>query len=834
MLKNTSGQIICFHMYDASDGSDVITGSPTVYVLKDGGAQATGTGAKVSEGQGVWSYAPSASETNASHVAFTMVLAGSLSQTINVYPSTIDYTDGVRAGLTALPNAAADAAGGLPISDAGGLDMDALATSLTTIDTNVDAILDDTGTSGVVIATATQDSIVDKVWDEPKAGHTTADTYGAYLDQSISSTTTGGVTADAIADAVWTEVLSAHTGVAGGAAEALDAASSGGGLDAAGVRAAIGLASANLDTQLSTIDNEIATIDANVDAILEDTGTTIPASLTTIDNEIAVIDTEVGAMQLDVTAILEDTGTTIPASLTTIDDEIAVIDANVDAILVDTATIGTPAGASVSADIAALQADIDAQDALMTSLNNNSTSTFANVQAILDDTNELQTDWAVGGRLELTLSAVGAPLDAAGIRTAIGLATANLDTQLAGIDTDVAAILVDTDTSIPTLIAAAEAKIDIVDTNVDAILVDTDATLPTTLTSIEGKVDQVLEDTGTTLPATLVTIDSEIGVIDANVDAILVDTGTTLSSQLTTIDANVDAILVDTGTTIPASLTTIDNEIAVIDTEVGLMQLDVTSIETKVDTIDTEVGAMQLDVTAILEDTSTTLPTDISAAGISQADVRAAVGLANADLDAQLATLGGNFGNGANTVTITVQEDVGSTPLQFASVRVTAGATTIVGTTDAAGEIAFALDSGTWDVNVSAFGYSSLVSQSLVVSGVTTETYQLTLTSTIPLPASPNVATGVLTAFDQYGQVEQDVDFEVKLTAGPGIVGQSHDTEGRVFTSAPDGLVTCTNLIKFATYTIKRSSGTTQTFVVPDASSFTIPVTGLLGFEPTP
>lgn len=38
-----------------------------------------------------------------------------------------DLYDGVRAGLTALPNAAADAAGGLPISDAGGLDLDGLA-----------------------------------------------------------------------------------------------------------------------------------------------------------------------------------------------------------------------------------------------------------------------------------------------------------------------------------------------------------------------------------------------------------------------------------------------------------------------------------------------------------------------------------------------------------------------------------------------------------------------------------------------------------------------------------------------------------------------------------
>lgn len=36
-----------------------------------------------------------------------------------------DKTDGVRLGLTALPAAAADTAGGLPISDAGGLDLDA-------------------------------------------------------------------------------------------------------------------------------------------------------------------------------------------------------------------------------------------------------------------------------------------------------------------------------------------------------------------------------------------------------------------------------------------------------------------------------------------------------------------------------------------------------------------------------------------------------------------------------------------------------------------------------------------------------------------------------------
>jgi len=45
---------------------------------------------------------------------------------IGCYVPLVDYDpyDTVRLGLTALPNAAADAAGGLPISDAGGLDVD--------------------------------------------------------------------------------------------------------------------------------------------------------------------------------------------------------------------------------------------------------------------------------------------------------------------------------------------------------------------------------------------------------------------------------------------------------------------------------------------------------------------------------------------------------------------------------------------------------------------------------------------------------------------------------------------------------------------------------------
>lgn len=87
---------------------------------------------------------------------------------------------------------------------------------------------------------------------------------------------------------------------------------------------------ANLPDDLAT---DIATVDSNVDAVLVDTGTTLPATLSTIDT--------------NVDAVLVDTGTTLPATLATA-AALATVDTNVDAILVDTAEIGA-AGAGLTA-----------------------------------------------------------------------------------------------------------------------------------------------------------------------------------------------------------------------------------------------------------------------------------------------------------------------------------------------------------------------------------------------------------------------------------------------------------------------------------------------------
>jgi hypothetical protein len=57
-------------------------------------------------------------------------------------------------------------------------------------------------------------------------------------------------------------------------------------LDAAGTRTAVGLAAANLDTQLGTLATAaaLATVDGVVDDILVDTGTTIPTQITGLNN----------------------------------------------------------------------------------------------------------------------------------------------------------------------------------------------------------------------------------------------------------------------------------------------------------------------------------------------------------------------------------------------------------------------------------------------------------------------------------------------------------------------------------------------------------------------
>lgn len=93
MRKNISGQIVAFQAVSSTDGSDVTTGSPVVYYTIDGGTQAQTTASAVHEGNGQWTVALTQAETNGDHIAFSFVLTGAISQTLNVYTIDADITN---------------------------------------------------------------------------------------------------------------------------------------------------------------------------------------------------------------------------------------------------------------------------------------------------------------------------------------------------------------------------------------------------------------------------------------------------------------------------------------------------------------------------------------------------------------------------------------------------------------------------------------------------------------------------------------------------------------------------------------------------------------------
>jgi len=100
-----------------------------------------------------------------------------------------DPSDAVRMGLTALPNAAADAAGGLPISDAGELDMDALAQ----IGDEMDLVDAPNPIAIAAFGVATAQQTRDAMKLAPTAGDPAAGSVDKHLDDIKVKTDTLGV-----------------------------------------------------------------------------------------------------------------------------------------------------------------------------------------------------------------------------------------------------------------------------------------------------------------------------------------------------------------------------------------------------------------------------------------------------------------------------------------------------------------------------------------------------------------------------------------------------------------------------------------------------------------
>lgn len=235
----------------------------------------------------------------------------------------------------------------------------------------------------------------------------------------------------------------------------------------------------------------LVVIDSIVDAIVVDTGTDIPALLATISG---YLDTEIAAILADTNELQTDL-----VNGGRIDLLIDAIKAKTDNLPAAPAATGDiPSAATVAAAVW----DLDATA-------HQTQGTFG--QAIGDPALDADSIWAlVNTNLDATVSSRLAsasyttPLDAAGVRAAVGLASANLDTQLADLPTnaELATALGTADDAVLTQVALVKAKTDLIPASPAAT-----GDIPTAdITAIKAKTDS--------LAFTLA------GKVDANIEAV--------------------------------------------------------------------------------------------------------------------------------------------------------------------------------------------------------------------------------------------------------------------------------------------------------------------------
>lgn len=215
-------------------------------------------------------------------------------------------------------------------------------------------------------------------------------------------------------------------------------------LDAAGVRTAVGLASANLDTQLTAIDDyldtEVAAIKAKTDNLPSDPAdaSDIAASFSTVNSTLSTI---AGYIDTEVAAILAAVDTEVGAIKTVTDKLNDTIELTSDGYVFTVAALQqAPSGTGASAtDIAD---EVQTRTiAAVTVVNGFANNTITAAALAADAGTELATAvWASGTRTLTAIDEDSTTLDFdATIRAAVGMASADLDTQLDAIAVDAAA-----------------------------------------------------------------------------------------------------------------------------------------------------------------------------------------------------------------------------------------------------------------------------------------------------------------------------------------------------------------------------------------------------------
>ena len=351
LFKNVASQGVYLFLIDSSTGAGK-TGDASnisVTISLDGGATSAASNSVSEIGGGVYTLTLTQGETAADRVA---IIPSSSTASVVGSPI-IAYTTG-----GAVPAAAAGASTGLALTSS----VDDVETKIDTIDSNVDAILVDTGTT-IPATIATVDTVVDAV----KAVTDNLPDSGALSSLATASALS---TVDTVVDSILEDTGTTIPGTIATVDTVVD-----------GIKAVTdNLPDSGALSSLATA-SALATVDGNVDSVLVDTGTTIPATLSTIDGKVDTVDTVADAIKAvtdnlpdsgalsslatasalatvdgNVDAVLVDTGTTLPATLSTIEGKVDTVDTVVDSIsstLSSGVTVATVSDGAIGADAVA-------------------------------------------------------------------------------------------------------------------------------------------------------------------------------------------------------------------------------------------------------------------------------------------------------------------------------------------------------------------------------------------------------------------------------------------------------------------------------------------------
>jgi hypothetical protein len=412
-------------------------------------------------------------------------------------------------------------------------------------------------------------------------------------------------------------------------------------------------------THVGGATTNVAALATNVDAILTDTSTTlddlIDTEIATIVSELAKVPKSDGTASWNATALAAiqseandalvayDPPTkaeldsavaplALEATLATVDNlidtEIATLITMLTGIVPVNGTIGATGNSTTALHLDGIAWADDGPNSMLLTIQDVSTGLYYSrwiedfattgdiaTVATLPFTPEASVDkyWLTPVRADVT---GGSGLDAAGVRAAIGLASANLDTQLTAIDdaidSEVAAILADTNELQTDLTNGGR-----LDLLIDAIKAKTDNLPAAPAATGDIPTAAAIADAVWDEAATGHTDAGKAGEqLWTDLDAVLVDTGTTLQGELDGIQADTEDIQTKIGTPAGASVSA---DIAAVKAETASI-LDDTDL---IDDATSGLAKIATDAAAILVDTGTTLQGELDGIQADTEDIQA-------------------------------------------------------------------------------------------------------------------------------------------------------------------------------------------------------------------